>query len=255
MMTMETGSNSDSSASNTSISAREQLDSRVVGQRKPLKIVLISLHGLIRAENCELGRDADTGGQVKYVLELARELASHPNVDEVELLTRQIIDPKVSDDYARLVEPLSEDAKIVRIPFGPKRYLRKEALWPYIEMFVDQTLVHFRRARLPDIIHGHYADAGLAGAQLARLLHIPFIFTGHSLGRVKRQRLLLGKTSAETLDKRYKFALRTEAEEIALETASMVVTSTSQEVQRSIRVVRPLRTLSDGSDSAGCRPD
>ncbi len=162
-----------------------------------LKITLISLHGLIRAHDPELGRDADTGGQVKYVLELARELAAQSNVREVELLTRQIIDPRIDDDYAQLEEPISENAKIVRIPFGPKRYLRKESLWPYIEMFVDQTLPHFKRTGLPDIIHGHYADAGFAGAQLARLLHIPYVFTGHSLGRVKRQRLSLGKTDTE----------------------------------------------------------
>jgi sucrose-phosphate synthase len=206
-------------------------DMLLLDSAKPLKITLISLHGLIRAHDAELGRDADTGGQVKYVLELASQLATHPNVREVELLTRQIIDPKVSDDYAQIEESISDHAKIVRIPFGPKRYLKKEALWPYIEMFVDQTLVHFRRTGLPSIIHGHYADAGLAGAQLARLLHIPYVFTGHSLGRVKRQRLSVGKATPESLEKKYKFALRTEAEEIALETASMVVTSTSQEVQ------------------------
>ncbi len=88
---------------------------------RPLKISLISLHGLIRGEHCELGRDADTGGQIKYVVELARTLARHPNVGEVEVLTRQIIDAKVSDDYARLEESIGEHAKIVRIPFGPKR--------------------------------------------------------------------------------------------------------------------------------------
>ena len=198
----------------------------------PLKITLISLHGLIRGQEMELGRDADTGGQVKYVVELARELASHPNVREVELLTRQVIDPKVHDDYANVEETIGENAKIIRIPFGPKRYLKKEALWPYIEMFIDQTLVHFRRTGVPSLIHGHYADAGLAGAHLARLLHVPYIFTGHSLGRVKQQRLLLGKSSAESLEKRYKLTTRIEAEEIALETASMVVTSTSQEIQQ-----------------------
>ncbi len=197
-----------------------------------LKITLISLHGLIRAHDSELGRDADTGGQVKYVLELARELAAHTQVREVELLTRQIIDPKVDDDYAQVEEQISENAKIVRIPFGPKRYLRKESLWPYIELFIDQTLQHFKRTGLPDIIHGHYADAGVAGAQLARLLHIPYVFTGHSLGRVKRQRLSLGKTDTTALENKYKFAVRIEAEELALETASMVVTSTSQEVQQ-----------------------
>jgi len=197
-----------------------------------LKITLISLHGLIRARDPELGRDADTGGQTKYVLELARELAAQPNVREVELLTRQIIDPRVDDDYAQLAEPITNNANIVRIPFGPKRYLRKESLWPYIEMFFDRTLSHFKRAGLPNIIHGHYADAGLAGAQLARLLHIPFVFTGHSLGRVKRQRLSMGKADGSALEKKYKFTTRIEAEEVALETATMVVTSTNQEVEQ-----------------------
>ena len=197
----------------------------------PLKISLISLHGLIRACDPELGKDADTGGQVTYVLELARQLSTMPNVGEVELLTRQIIDPRFDDDYAQLQEAINEKARIVRIPFGPKRYLRKESLWPYIEMFIDQTLNHFRRSGIPNVIHGHYADAGLAGAQLARLLHVPFVFTGHSLGRVKRQRLSLGKSSQESLEKKYRFRTRIEAEEVALETASMVVTSTNQEVR------------------------
>lgn len=197
-----------------------------------LKIALISLHGLIRAKDPELGRDSDTGGQVKYVLELAAELSRHPNVSEVNLLTRQIFDDRVGPDYAQLEEPITENAKIVRIPFGPKRYLRKEQLWPYIEVFIDQTLSYFKRHGLPDIIHGHYADAGLAGGQLARLLHIPFVFTGHSLGRVKRERLANEKNSPEKLEKRYKFSTRIEAEEIALETASMVVTSTNQEVEK-----------------------
>lgn len=198
----------------------------------PLKITLISLHGLIRVQDPELGRDADTGGQVKYVLELAKELAAQPNVGEVELLTRQVIDSKVADDYAKLEERIADNAKLIRIPFGPKRYLRKEALWPYLDMFIDQTLVHFKRHGLPSIIHGHYADAGLAGAQLARLLHIPYVFTGHSLGRVKRERLLTGKATEESLERKYKLLQRIEAEEIALETAAMVVTSTNQEVEQ-----------------------
>ncbi len=197
-----------------------------------LKITLISLHGLIRANEPELGRDADTGGQVKYVLELAAELSRHPQVGQVDLLTRQIFDDRVGPDYAQLEEPITENARIARIPFGPKRYLRKEALWPYIEVFIDQALTHFRRHGLPDVIHGHYADAGLAGAQLARLLHIPYIFTGHSLGRVKRERLSGGKKSMEDLEKRYRFSTRIEAEEIALETAALVVTSTNQEVEK-----------------------
>ena len=197
----------------------------------PLKITLISLHGLIRAEHPELGRDADTGGQVRYVLELARELSRQPGIQQIELLTRQIFDERVGSDYSRVEEVIEGNAKIVRLPFGPKRYLRKEALWPYIEMFIDQALGYFKRNGLPDVIHGHYADAGLAGAYLARLLHIPYIFTGHSLGRVKRQRLLAGSGNAENIERQYNLTTRIEAEEFALETAAMVITSTYQEVE------------------------
>jgi sucrose-phosphate synthase len=198
----------------------------------PLRIALLSLHGLIRGHEPELGRDADTGGQIKYVLELARELGQREDVEHVELITRQIIDDKVGSDYAQVEESLGPKAKIVRLPFGPKRYLRKEGLWPYLEIFVDQCLGYFRRNGLPHVIHGHYADAGYAGAQLSRLLHVPFVFTGHSLGRVKRERLIeKNDDDLKTLEQKYNFATRNEAEEMALETASMVITSTSQEVE------------------------
>lgn len=56
----------------------------------PLYLVLISLHGLVRGHEMELGRDSDTGGQVKYVVELSRALAKHPGVHRVDLLTRLI---------------------------------------------------------------------------------------------------------------------------------------------------------------------
>ena len=75
--------------------------------RESLYILLISIHGLIRGGNLELGRDADTGGQTKYVVELAKALAKQPNVERVELATRQVIDSEVSPDYAELIEPLA----------------------------------------------------------------------------------------------------------------------------------------------------
>ena len=60
-----------------------------------LYIALISVHGLIRGEALELGRDADTGGQTLYVVELARALAERPEVDQVDLFTRCIVDAAV----------------------------------------------------------------------------------------------------------------------------------------------------------------
>ena len=53
-----------------------------------LYIQMFSVHGLVRGEAPELGRDADTGGQVKYVLELARHLSAFDEVDRVDLVTR-----------------------------------------------------------------------------------------------------------------------------------------------------------------------
>ena len=228
-------------------------------RERPLHIALLSLHGLIRGKELELGRDADTGGQIKYVLELAAELGRQPGVGKVDVITRQIIDAKVDSSYAQLEEPLSENVNLVRIPFGPKRYLRKEALWPYVEVFIDQMITHFRRNGLPDVIHGHYADGGLAGGQLARLLHIPFVFTGHSLGRVKRQRLLDNGKVAAKIDRTYVFPERIEAEEIALETASMVVASTSQEVEDQYQVYEHyvpdrMEVIPPGVDLTAFRP-
>ena len=42
---------------------------------KGLYIQMFSIHGLVRAENMELGYDADTGGQIKYVVELCKILS------------------------------------------------------------------------------------------------------------------------------------------------------------------------------------
>ena len=39
---------------------------------RELYVLMLSLHGLIRGKDLDLGRDADTGGQILYVVELAR---------------------------------------------------------------------------------------------------------------------------------------------------------------------------------------
>lgn len=195
-----------------------------------LYIALLSVHGLIRGSDIELGRDADTGGQVLYVVDLAKALARHPGVDRVDLVTRRIFDSRIDDAYERPEEPLCEGARIVRIPFGPRRYLRKESLWPYLGELTDNLLLYFRRiGRVPDAIHGHYADAGLAGARLASVLGVPFVFTAHSLGHTKRARLLGKGQAEESIERKYNLSERIEAEEVALDAARLIVTSTEQE--------------------------
>jgi sucrose-phosphate synthase len=201
-------------------------------QEAGLVITLLSIHGLIRGHDLELGRDADTGGQTKYVVELARALGRHPRVDRVDLLTRQVVDPRVSEDYAAPLEDLGDGARIVRIPCGEDGYVPKEELWDRLDNFVDDAL-HFLREqdRPPHLIHGHYADAGYAGVRLAGQLGVPLVFTGHSLGRVKRRRLLAAGARRADLETRYAITRRIAAEEEALGMADLVVTSTRQEVE------------------------
>ena len=50
----------------------------------------------------------------------------------------------------------------------------------------------------PNVIHGHYADAGEIAAHLSGALNVPMVLTGHSLGRNKFEQLLKqGRLSRE----------------------------------------------------------
>ncbi len=167
-------------------------------------IVLISVHGLIRGHDLELGRDADTGGQTKYVVELARALGERDDVEKVMLLTRRVIDNQVGPDYAEPFEALSEKVGIVRIECGEQKYLPKEMLWDSLESFSDNALAYLKnQARLPDVIHSHYADAGYVGSQLSHQLGVPLVHTGHSLGRTKRKQLLASGIKRSEIETAY----------------------------------------------------
>jgi sucrose-phosphate synthase len=196
-----------------------------------LHFLLISVHGLIRGHDLELGRDADTGGQTLYVVELARALGERDDVERVDLVTRRVVDPSVSDDYAEREEPLSDTARIVRIDAGPEAYIPKEQLWDHLDSFVDNLVDWLRgQARIPDIVHSHYADAGFVGVRLANLLDVPLVHTGHSLGRDKRKQLLAKGLTAEEIESTYNMSRRINAEEETLANAGLVITSTRNEI-------------------------
>ncbi len=195
-------------------------------------LVLVSVHGLIRGHDLELGRDADTGGQTKYVVDLARALALRDDISRVDLITRRIVDASVSDDYAQPIEQLSDKARIVRITAGPDEYIPKEALWDHLDSFMD-NLTNWLNAQsqVPDLVHSHYADAGYVGVRLAHLLGIPLVHTGHSLGRDKRKRLLARGLSREAIERTYNIGRRIDAEEEVLANADLVITSTHNEIE------------------------
>ncbi|MCG7995766.1 MAG: HAD-IIB family hydrolase [Candidatus Thiodiazotropha taylori] len=195
-------------------------------------ICLISVHGLIRGHDLELGRDADTGGQTKYVVDLAKALAERDGVSRVDLVTRRVVDSEISDDYAEPLELLSEKAKIVRIEAGPEGYLAKETLWDHLDSFMDNLLNWLKsQPRMPDIVHTHYADAGYVGVRLSHLLGVPLVHTGHSLGRDKQHQLLAKGFSRKEIRERYNMDRRVEAEEEVLANADLVITSTHNEIE------------------------
>jgi sucrose-phosphate synthase len=196
-------------------------------------LLLISIHGLIRGHDLELGRDADTGGQTKYVVDLARALAEQEEVAQVDLVTRRVVDATVSDDYAVPIEVLSDSVRIVRIDAGPEEYIAKEQLWDHLDSFLD-NLVNWlnEQPRMPELVHSHYADAGYVGVRLANLLSIPLIHTGHSLGRDKRKQLLAKGLSADVIELSYNISRRIDAEEEVLANADLVITSTHNEIEQ-----------------------
>ena len=195
-----------------------------------LKFLHLHLHGLIRSKNLELGRDSDTGGQTKYVLELVKSLADTSEVDQVDLVTRLIKDSKIDYDYAKEAEFVEPGVKILRFQFGPNKYLRKELLWPYLDELTTRLIAHYKiNDNKPNWIHAHYADAGYVGVRLSKYLKVPFIFTGHSLGREKQRKLLDAGLKLNQIEKQYFISKRIQAEEEALKSADIVVTSTKQE--------------------------
>jgi len=193
-------------------------------------IQMFSVHGLIRSENLELGRDADTGGQVNYVLELGKALSDLETVRQVDLFTRLVSDRSVSSDYAQPIEQVSDKFRIVRVRCGGGKYIRKELLWNSLDEFVDNTIKFIRRENaIPDAVHGHYADGGYVARELSLFFGIPFIFTGHSLGRVKKQKMRDEGVREAEINRKLNMDRRIHAEEDALKGADLVITSTRQE--------------------------
>jgi sucrose-phosphate synthase len=217
-------------------------------------VQMFSVHGLLRAENLELGRDADTGGQINYVIELGRHLSARDDIGRVDLFTRLVADKRVSSDYALPIEVVNDKFRIVRIQCGGRQYMRKEMLWPHLDEYIDKTVKFIKRGNaIPDIVHGHYPDAGYVASQLAGFFGVPFVYTGHSLGRSKLSKLLNEGMREEDIVKKYRIDRRIEVEEQILAQADIVIASTQHEVKQQYglyenRDVAPFTVIPPGID-------
>ncbi len=194
-------------------------------------IQLFSPHGLIRFKDPEIGRDKDTGGQVKYVLELLENLSQHPQVRKVDLFTRRIVDKRVSSSYEKEIERVTENARIIRITCGGNIYRQKESMWDYLDEFIDKTIRFIEKEDdFPDVVHGHYADGNYIAGQLSQVFGIPFIATAHSLGRNKNKILLQQGLSPEKINEKFTMDKRIAVEENFLQNANVIIVSTQHEI-------------------------
>lgn len=204
----------------------------IENKTKKLRIALINIHGLVKGTGLEIGRDADNGGQTKYVYELAEFLSHHEDVEQVHLFTRLIDDQNLSSEYAVPIEIVNEKFDIRRISFLGKKYKPKEQLWAGLDAYVTGVVQHINLYDIfPNWIHSHYGDAGYVASELSTILNIPFAHTGHSLGFYKQKKLQEGGMLEEERERKFKFKERIAAEEKTLELSEFIVTSTEQEIE------------------------
>jgi mannosylfructose-phosphate synthase len=183
-------------------------------------ILMISLHGYVAAEP-ELGKP-DTGGQVVYVLELAKRFSRLGC--RVELVTRRFEDQPEYDE-------VNDNLRVWRIPFGGKAFIRKEDMHDHVDDFVTNLLSAIRtRTYRYDIVYSHYWDAGWAGQKIAEELEIAHIHTPHSLGWWKQQNMG-GDMDATEMEASYRFKERIRKEFLVYQTCDHVIATTEPQAE------------------------
>ncbi|MHC0052175.1 glycosyltransferase [Actibacterium sp. D379-3] len=178
---------------------------------------MISLHGYV-AGSPELGKP-DTGGQVVFVLELAKRFARLGY--QVDVMTRQFEDQPAEDI-------VNDNLRIWRIPFGGNDFIRKEDMHDWYGDFVTNGLAAIRKRDLHyDVVNSHYWDAGICGQKIAEELQIPHIHTPHSLGWWKRHDMA-GADAAETAG--YRFEERIQKEFVLYRNCDHIIATSEQQV-------------------------
>ena len=161
-------------------------------------ICMLSTHGYFDAVP-QLGR-TDTGGQVVYVLEVAKALGRRGH--RVDIYTRWF------DPAKGQIEPVpgAPNVRIVRVRSGPWEFIPKEQIYDVLPE-LSRGMVEIIQTERPqyDLFHGHYVDAGIVTLDVARALERPAIFTPHSLGAWKREEM---GGDAEEMERVFRFSHR-----------------------------------------------
>lgn len=178
---------------------------------------MISIHGYVAATP-PLGA-ADTGGQVVYVIELAKKIAQLGH--EVDIWTRRF-------ENQPELEPVNDRVRIISIPCGGGDFLPKEYLHEHLPEWTENALRFIAAHDLSyHFISSHYWDAGLAGRNLAAHLAVPHIHTPHSLGLWKQRQMQRDYPGDEAkFEQQYNFTRRIAAEREIYASCQLVIATT-----------------------------
>jgi sucrose-phosphate synthase len=129
-------------------------------------VLHIALQGCLRATDVEYGITADTGGHIRYLLDLVAASGRNPAIDRMEIVTRAFHHAAYAECYAEPIETIDGTTRIVRLLTASDAYLVKEDLWTEHDSLVEALVAHIATLdRAPDVMHAHYADAGLIAAR------------------------------------------------------------------------------------------
>jgi mannosylfructose-phosphate synthase len=203
------------------------MKNNILNAQSPLpRIGMVSTHGYVAAEP-PLGA-ADTGGQVVYVLELAKKLAQLGF--EVDIWTRRFEDqPEM--DY------MNERVRVIRMPCGGPKFLEKEYLVRHLAEWSENALRFIKKHGLKyEFINSHYWDAGYAAQRLTEAIDVPHVHTPHSLGLWKKQ--LMEKDypdDAAQFDLKYNFTQRINEETQLFRNCAEVIATTPDQLDMIVK--------------------
>ena len=182
------------------------------------RILMLSLHGYVAGEP-ELGLP-DTGGQVVFVLELAKQFAEFGY--NVDIVTRRFEDQPEIDD-------MGPGLRVWRIPFGGPDFIRKEDMHDHLDEFVQRFIAAVRETQTGyTVINSHYWDAGYAGQQIAEEFDLPHVHTPHSLGSWKRADMA---GDDQQIESDYRFDERIRKEFLTYRRRDRLIATTNQQVE------------------------
>ncbi|HEX9854745.1 MAG TPA: glycosyltransferase [Acidimicrobiia bacterium] len=182
------------------------------------RLLMLSLHGYVAAEP-ELGKP-DTGGQVAFVLELAKQFVEFGY--HVDIVTRRF-------EGQPEVDEIDPALRVLRIPYGGDDFIRKEDMHEHLDEFVRNFLAAVGDMQLMyDTINSHYWDAGWAGQMIAEELGIPHVHTPHSLGAWKREEM---EGDPEDIESNYRFEERIRKEFLVFRRCDHVIATTNLQLE------------------------